>query len=409
MRLLAPALAAAVLVSAPALAAEPTWTKTVLDDKFRSEGVAVADVNKDGKPDVLVGEFWYEAPDWKRHEMQKPGNYGDGLKGYSQVFACWADDFNSDGFADLLVVGFPGAPAYWLENPKGQGTQADGKPAHWKKHEIWHSACNETPQYLDLLGNGKRVLVMGAQPKGKENDGQMAYFAPDAKDPTALWTMHPISKPAEAPGKGAPGTFKYAHGLGVQDVNGDGRKDVLVTAGWWEQPEKPDGTTPWTWHPGNLGEGCADMYTLDMDGDGALDVLSTSAHKFGIWWHKQVPAKDPAGHPTFLRKDLFPKLVSETHAAHFVDIDGDGLKDLVTGKRKYSHGLSEPGADKSATIYYLKQGKGPDGIATFTPVVIDEDSGIGTQFEIADINGDKLPDVIVSNKKGVHVIVQSRK
>lgn len=398
------AVLAAGLLAAPVFAKDPTWTKTVVDSKFRSEGVAVADVNKDGKKDILVGEFWYEAPDWKPHEMQKPGSYGDGLKNYSQVFACWADDLNADGFPDLVVVGFPGQPAYWLENPKGVGTTADGKPTHWKKHEIWPSACNESPQYADLLGTGKKVLVMGAQPKGKENDGQMAYFSPDPKDPAAPWEMHPLSDPAT--GKAAPGTHKYAHGLGVADLNGDGKLDVLTTGGWWEQPAKPDGKTPWAFHPANLGDGCADMFTLDIDGDGLPDVLSSSAHKYGIWWHQQRGAK---GHPAFEKKDLFPKLVSETHAAHFVDIDGDGLKDFVTGKRKYSHGLSEPDADKPATIYFLKQGKPVDGIVTFTPVVIDADSGVGTQFAVEDINGDGLPDVIVSNKKGVHVIVQSRK
>ena len=397
---------AAALIAAPAAAKDPTWTKTVVDPKFRSEGVAIADVNKDGKKDVLVGEIWYEAPDWKPHEMQKPGDYKDGMSNYSNVFACWADDLNADGFPDLVVVGFPGAPAYWLENPKGVGT-ADGKPTHWKKHVIWHSACNESPQYADLLGTGKKVLVMGAQPKGKENEGQMAYFTPNPTDPAALWDMHPVSDPAS--GKAAPGTHKFAHGLGVADVNGDGKLDVLTTGGWWEQPDKADGKTPWPWHPAGLGDGCADMFTLDVDGDGKLDVLSTSAHKYGIWWHKQRPAKDDKGHPTFEKRDLFPKLVSETHAAHFVDVDGDGLKDLVTGKRKYSHGLSEPDAAKPATIYYLKQGKPVDGVVPFTPTVIDEDSGIGTQFVVDDINGDGLPDVVTSNKKGVFAIVQSRK
>ena len=60
-------------------------------------------------------------------------------------------------------------------------------------------------------------------------------------------------------------------------------------------------------------------------------------------------------------------------------------------------------------LYWLKASKAKDGVMTFTPMVIDDNSGIGTQFVVADINGDKLPDVIVSNKKGVFVIVQERK
>ena len=247
---------------------------------------------------------------------------------------------------------------------------------------------------------------MGAQPKGKETEGQMAYFSPDPKDPAALWVMHPISEPS-TPGKEIPGTRKFSHGLGVGDLNGDGRKDVLCTGGWWEQPAKADGKTPWAFHPANLGEACADMYAYDVDGDGKADVLSTSAHKFGIWYHKQRPA-DKFGNPAFEKVVLFPKLVSETHAAHLTDIDGDGRPDLVTGKRWWSHGKSEPGSDGPAAIYWLKNTKGADGIATFTPMTIDEDSGIGTQFEVADINGDGLLDVVTSNKKGVRVIVQQR-
>jgi hypothetical protein len=413
-------LAAVLAVACPAAVAKDppaiAWNKTVLDDKFRSEGVGVADVNRDGKIDVLVGEFWYEAPDWKRHEMQKPGDYKDGLKNYSKVFACWPEDLNADGYPDLIVIDFPGDPCYWLENPKGKAG------AHWKRHAIWHSACNETPLYADLLGTGTRVLVMGFQPKGANKDGnagQMAYFTPNPKDPTAEWDMHPISEPSVAPemkdgkpvpntGRVQPGTFKFSHGLGVGDVNGDGRNDVITVGGWWEQPAKPDGKTAWTFHPNQLTDAAADLFTFDVDADGKADVLSTSAHRFGIWWHQQKPA-DKGGHPVFQKHELFKELVSETHAAHFVDVDGDGQKDLVTGKRWWSHGRSEPGSDWPARVYWLQVTKGGDGIAKFTPHVIDEDSGIGTQFCVQDINGDGLLDVVSSNKKGVRVIVQERK
>src|SRR5437867_7343160 len=93
------------------------WKKTVIDPIFRSEGVAVADVNRDGKVDILAGDVWYEAPDWKRHEIRPVGKYGDGANGYSQSFACWAEDLNGDGWPDYIVIGFPGEPCHWYENP----------------------------------------------------------------------------------------------------------------------------------------------------------------------------------------------------------------------------------------------------------------------------------------------------
>jgi hypothetical protein len=454
-----------------------TWKKTVLDKTFRSEGAAIGDVNHDGKLDVLVGDVWYEAPDWKMHEIRKPGDYGNGLSSYSECMLCFADDVNGDGWVDEIVIGFPGKPAYWYENP-------GNKEGLWKEHVIWYSACNETPQYVDLFGTGKRVLVMGWQPlltmgKGPEgrydvqtigNQGQMAWFQPRT-DPTRLWEMHPISPPSEGyvyhltretfealkkdgveeakvgklevlrdkpfneakdlfaaeakllgekdfmadkakfekhvgvSGSEVPGTQRFSHGLGVGDVNGDKRLDVICTGGWWEQPAKVT-DQPWTFHPADLGVACADIFAADVDGDGKADLLCSSAHQYGIWAYHQKPGKD--GNPTFVREDLFPKLVSETHAMHYVDINGDGLKDIVTGKRFWSHGKNEPGSDLAAVLYWFEAKKAADGVISFTPHVIDEDSGIGTQFTVADINGDGLLDVIVANKKGVFVTVQER-
>jgi hypothetical protein len=217
-------------------------------------------------------------------------------------------------------------------------------------------------------------------------------------------------KPIPRTGNMIPGTQRFSHGLGVGDVNGDGLLDVLCTGGWWEQsrivsqsPGTPlQDNLSWRFHTANLGPACADMHVIDMDSDGKPDVITTSAHQFGIWWHKH------RSDGSFERRDLFPQYLSETHATQFVDIDGDGLKDLVTGKRWWSHGRNEPGSDWPSMLYWFKAKKGKDGILAFTPMIIDTDSGVGTQVTVADVNADGLLDVVVSNKKGVFYLEQHR-
>ena len=129
----------------------------------------------------------------------------------------------------------------------------------------------------------------------------MCYFVP-GKDPTQPWQRVPISEPSQK-GKEIPGTRNFSHGLGHGDVNGDGRVDIIVADGWWEQPEKIDHTTPWKFHRVDLNPVCADMFTYDIDGDGKNDIVSSSAHLYGFWWHQQKLGKDG---PTFIRHDLFP-------------------------------------------------------------------------------------------------------
>ena len=364
------------------------WKRTVLDTKFRSEGVAVADINKDGKPDVVVGDFWYEAPNWKMHPIRKsaaPDGFDPAR--YSNCMVCFVGDFNQDGWPDVGIIGFPGAACHWYENPQNKG--------EWKEHLIWRSACNETPLFADLFKDGQPRLIMAIQP-----EGQMCWLAPD-KDASKPWVVHPISV------KKAPYTEQFAHGLGLGDLNGDGRPDVIVPKGWWEQPaDAKSSDKPWTFHPVMLGDLAADMFAVDIDGDGRIDVVSSSAHQRGIWWHQNVVG--PKG-PEFRTRMIFNDF-TQTHAMHHVDINGDGQKDFVTGKRWWAHGAKGDVDPAFPAVLYWIEVSRPTGLPpVFKGHLIDADSGIGTQFSIADLNGDSLPDVIIANKKGVFIFEQTRR
>ena len=383
------------VLAAAGQGADVKWKRIKLDDRFRSEGVAAADINKDGKLDVVAGDVWYEAPEWKVHEIRKPGKFVAG-KGYSNSFCNFATDVNGDGWTDVIIIGFPGAPFHWYENPKN-------KPGHWKPHLIWHSACNESPEFEDVDGDGKPEIILGSQP-----ERQMGILPlPAVKNSGKKWAFRAISMPGDPRRNG---TFKYYHGLGIGDVNGDGRNDVMIPNGWWEAP-KSDKNSPWAFHPFVLnatgkgaGHPAANMYVDDLDLDGDNDIIMSSAHRFGVWWYENVSGKAA----TKFKQHLIDKSYSQTHAMEYVDINGDGQRDIVTGKRFYAHNGRDPGGKDPVVMcwYEVKKRKGMPPKFIRHEIEAGRGTGIGTQFQVTDMNGDGKPDIVLSNKKGVNLLLQ---
>ena len=378
------AMAYAMLAGLPStMSQEIKFKKLQLDREFRSEGVTAFDVNKDGKVDIVTDQFWYEAPNWKPHEIRTPQSW-EPEHNYSVSFCNFPGDVNGDGFTDLIVAAYPGEPMHWYENPRG-------KDSHWQKHELFRSAANESPTYLDLLGNGKRVMIMGVIP-----EKILAWFNPDT-DPTKPWLMHPISGP------NAPGADRFSHGFGVGDINGDGRLDIVISSGWYEAPvdrAQPD----WKFRPVNFSpEGCAQMYVYDVNGDGRPDVIGSNPHQYGVWWWEQGPSE--AGKEPTWTQHVIDNSFSETHAMRFEDLDGDGIPEIITGKRFYSHGKGEKGSLDPALLVYYKLKRNGSQIE-WVRHDIDNDSGVGTQFEVTDVNGDGKLDIIISNKKGLFYFEQ---
>ncbi|MGV3722809.1 MAG: FG-GAP repeat domain-containing protein, partial [Actinomycetota bacterium] len=260
----------------------------MLDTRFRAEGAAVADVNRDGKPDVLAGNLWYEAPTWTPHEIRKVEEF-NGATGYSNCFLTFAADVDRDGAPDQIVVGFPGAKSSWFRNPgKGVGV--------WTEHTVTESACNESPNYADVDGDGKPELIAPFQEK------QMAYYTP-GRTPQDGFVQHLIGEPDQ------PGCKRFSHGLGVGDVNGDRRPDILTTEGYYEAPAKRK-TGKWKFVPAKLGDSCAQMYTHDFDRDGDMDVISSSAHAIGVWWYEQTQG---ASGPEF-KRHVIDDTFSQSHS-----------------------------------------------------------------------------------------------
>jgi hypothetical protein len=359
------------------------FKKYHLWDEFYTEAATVGDVNKDGKPDIIAGAMWFEAPDWKMHEIWKHKKF-DYTKGYSDSFLNFMMDVNEDGWLDLICFDYPGKEVYWLENPAGAETL-------WKRNLIDSVASNESPMAVDIDSDGKKDLVFG-----NEKTGQMAWFSCFVKAKKVTWKRTPISE-ANAKGVGM-----FSHGLGWGDINGDGIKDVMIRGGWWEAPRDMK-TSPWKFHEANLGEPCSQMLTYDLDNDGDADVITSSAHAYGLWWHEQSLDKDKN---IIFKTHTIDSTFSELHSIVLDDVNNDGLPDLITGKRFFSHQGRGPGGLEPAVLYWFELLKDGKQKPVWVRHLIDDTSGVGIQFVAEDMNKDGRLDIVIGNKNGVFYFEQ---
>jgi hypothetical protein len=393
------------MVGALALAAQAetgTFKRIQITDKFWSEGADFGDFNQDGKMDVASGPFWYEGPDFKKRHEYRPatatfklasGETIEGFEGalgkknaYSDNFFTFVYDFNGDKWPDILIVGLPNKPATLFLNPKG----GEG---HWTAHQVFDVVDNESPGLTCIDGCGKPELIC-------HKDGYLGYAKADWSDPTKPWTYHRISPKGK--------WHKYSHGLGIGDVNGDGRMDMLVSEGWWEQPASLTGDPEWKCHPFKFAEAGAQMYAYDVNGDGLNDVITAvHCHKYGLVWWEQV-RKD--GEISFVQHDFAGPKFSQPHAIALFDMNGDGLLDVVTGKRFWAHGpTGDPEPNATPWLFWYQLVRGPNRNVQFVAHIVDNDSGVGTQVVAGHISGKgKLGDIVVGNKKGTFVFLQGK-
>jgi len=365
----------------------------VLSEQFFGEGACAADIDGDAVQDIVSGPFWYQGPDFKKARRYAPGGPYP-RKGYSQFFFCFSGDFNDDGHADILVVGFPGQDAHWFENPGGElaepSQSSQEKP--WVRRLAHKAVGNESPCFRDLTGDGKPELVFN---RGNQEFG---YATPAAGSD---WVFTRVGD-----GRGC------GHGLGVGDVNGDGRPDLLCRKGWFEQ-QGDGGSTSWVLRKIDFGGGGADMHCVDIDGDGDDDVITAkSAHAWGLSWFEQTEPGTFREHRILTDKPAdspYGLAVSQLHAIEIADFDADGRMDFVTGKRFWAHNGKDPGAAQPQALLWFKaveQAVEDDGPGLrFEPHLVHARVGVGTQVSVGSLDTDPRPDIIVGNKLGTFVIL----
>jgi FG-GAP-like repeat/FG-GAP repeat len=362
---------------------QPHWPmfRKHLIDAGANESAAVADVNQDGRLDIIAGENWFEAPDWKKHRIREIPFF----EGYIDDLSNFALDVNDDAYPDVIASSWFSTKLAWYENPR----RHDGEYADrlWKEHIIESGFNYELILLVDIDGDGKAQEILPNY--GSTNE--VAWLERGKPFSEGKWVRHRVGY--------VPGV-KGLHGIGAGDVNGDGRPDIITAYGWFEAPANPRSEN-WKFHqefslapPDGF---ASPIYVHDVNGDGKPDLVYGAGHRYGLYWLENLGGGKWKEH-------LIDDSWSQPHALTLVDLDKDGQIDIVTGKRYLAH-EADPGAFEPLGLYWYrwspKEGH-------FIKHVIDYGSkaGGGIQIIAVDIDGDGDIDLVAPGKSGLFLFEQ---
>jgi len=351
------------------------------------ESCTVADLNRDGKLDIVYGAYWFEGPDFVPRSF-RPNHVA---KEYMRANSDHAYDVDKDGWLDVMAGGWREDGIYWYKNP-GNSAKESGKP--WEMHQPWEA---------HLLSKTRGNMEMFAL-HDFDNDGTPELHSASFREenPVEVWRFTKGADGAPALEPFVLGVEGGGHGYAFGDVNGDGREDVLCEVGWYERPAGDPFAKPWKFHSETaLPDPSCPFVVRDLNKDGRVDIIFGRAHDVGLyWWEQQAPKPDGT---TVWKQHVIDESWTQAHAISMADLDGDGQEELIAGKCIWAHNGGDPGVGDPPAIYYYSWNGTTSKFTRHTIAAKGEGIALGRQYSVVDLNGDGRLDLTAPSRLGLWV------
>ncbi len=363
-------------------------------DGIYADSVAVADVNGDGKPDLLVANECTSSNCTNGSVSVLLGN-GDGTfqtavsygSGGEYAWSVAVADVNGDGKPDLLVSNecasgncANGSVSVLLGN--GDGTFQTAVSYGSGGEDALSVAV------ADVNGDGKPDLLVSNLCASNSNclNGSVSVL---------LGNGDGTFQTAVSYGSGGQDAWSVA----VADVNGDGKPDLLVSNECASNCTNGsvsvllgngDGTFQTAVGYGSGGEDALSVAVADVNGDGKLDLLvSNLCASNGTCVNGSAGVLLGNGDGTFQAAGSYGSGGEYAYSVAVADVNGDGKPDLVV-----ANDCASSSCANGSVGVLLGNGDG-----TFQTAVSYGSGGEDAlSVAVADVNGDGKPDVVVLNQ-----------